>query len=178
MPQWVVGCYRDHVMDILALLPFPFHSIMVSHLSDQSIHTHTMILSYYDAYTIVELCRWDDRSSVVTPHEDTFYLVAFLRSALPDSGDPTQSLEYLSRQNKKILEFCDDAGIEIKQYLPDHRSRAEWARHFGPKWGRFLRQKGQFDPKCMLATGQGIPFPLVRNSWLTTGHQQDKDTNS
>ncbi|RWW21755.1 hypothetical protein GW17_00014085 [Ensete ventricosum] len=63
-----------------------------------------------------------------------FYLVAFLRSALPDSGDPTQSLEYLSRQNKKILDFCDDAGIEIKQYLPVHRSRAEWARHFGPKW--------------------------------------------
>ncbi|CAL9194590.1 unnamed protein product [Musa hybrid cultivar] len=103
--------------------------------------------------------KWDDRSSVVTPHEDTFYLVAFLRSALPDSGDPTQSLEYLSRQNKKILEFCDDAGIEIKQYLPDHRSRAKWARHFGPKWGRFLRRKDRFDPKCMLATGQGILPP-------------------
>ncbi|RRT77995.1 hypothetical protein B296_00000302 [Ensete ventricosum] len=136
--------------------------------SDRSIHTHTMILSYYDAYTIAELCRWDDRSSVVTPHEDMFYLVAFLRSALPDSGDPTQSLEYLSRQNKKILDFCDDAGIEIKQYLPVHRSRAEWARHFGPKWGRFLLRKAQFDPKCMLATGQAIlpPPPSSSSSFV------------
>ncbi|KAJ8513028.1 hypothetical protein OPV22_003462 [Ensete ventricosum] len=103
--------------------------------------------------------KWDDRSSVVTPDEEVFYLVAFLRSALSDSDDSTQSLGYLSQQNQKILEFCDEVGIEIKQYLPHHPSRTEWARHFGPKWGRFVRRKAQFDPKFILGTGQGIFQP-------------------
>ncbi|URD97054.1 cytokinin dehydrogenase [Musa troglodytarum] len=103
--------------------------------------------------------KWDDRSSVVTPDEEVFYLVAFLRSALSDSDDPTQSLEYLSQQNQKILEFCDEVGIGIKQYLPHHPTRTEWARHFGPKWARFVRRKAQFDPKFILGTGQGIFHP-------------------
>lgn len=95
----------------------------------------------------------------MTPDEDVFYLVAFLRSALPESGDSTQSLEYLSRQNREILEFCRHAGIEIKQYLPYHTTRTEWAQHFGRKWPRFLRYKAQFDPKCILGSGQGIFQP-------------------
>nr|XP_010907734.1 cytokinin dehydrogenase 5 [Elaeis guineensis] len=103
--------------------------------------------------------KWDERSSVVTPDEEVFYVVAFLRSALPDSDESTQSLEYLSDQNERILAFCDEAGIEVKQYLPHHVTRAEWARHFGAKWGRFLKLKAQFDPECILGLGQGIFLP-------------------
>ncbi|XP_010932844.1 cytokinin dehydrogenase 5 [Elaeis guineensis] len=102
--------------------------------------------------------KWDERSSAVTPDEEVFYLVGFLRSALPYSGESTQSLEYLSQQNERILAFCDEAGIEVKQYLPHHLTRAEWARHFGTKWDRFLRLKAEFDPKGILGSGQGI-FP-------------------
>ncbi|EHA8587671.1 Cytokinin dehydrogenase 5 [Cocos nucifera] len=104
--------------------------------------------------------KWDERSSAVTPDEEVFYLVAFLRSALPDPDESTQSLEYLSDQNERILAFCDESGIEVKQYLPHQETRAEWARHFGPKWSRFLKLKAQFDPKCILGSGQGI-FPLA-----------------
>ncbi|XP_072988160.1 cytokinin dehydrogenase 5 [Typha latifolia] len=100
--------------------------------------------------------KWDERSSVVTPDEEVFYLVALLRSALPDSGESTQSLEYLSKQNQQILDFCDESGIEVKQYLPHYRTQSDWARHFGPKWERFLRLKSEFDPKFILGTGQGI----------------------
>lgn len=129
-------------------------------------------------YNICAYYRWDDRSSVVTPDEEVFYLVAFLRSALSDSDDPTQSLEYLSQQNQKILEFCDEVGIEMKQYLPHHPSRTEWARHFGPKWARFVRRKAQFDPKFILGTGQGIfqpsssPLSLLFPSWGPHGSHQ------
>ncbi|WOK99397.1 cytokinin dehydrogenase 5 [Canna indica] len=100
--------------------------------------------------------KWDERSSAVTPDEDVFYLVAFLRSALPGSDDSTQTLEYLNQQNREILEFCDRSGIEIKQYLPHHTTRADWVRHFGPKWDQFLRRKAWFDPKSILGTGQAI----------------------
>ncbi|CAM0883389.1 unnamed protein product [Alopecurus aequalis] len=100
--------------------------------------------------------KWDPRSSVVTPDEDVFYLVAFLRSALP--GAP-QSLEALTRQNRQILDFCAKAGIGAKQYLPNHKSQHKWETHFGPaRWERFANLKAEFDPRAMLATGQGI-FP-------------------
>ncbi|PKI35184.1 hypothetical protein CRG98_044459, partial [Punica granatum] len=101
---------------------------------------------------------WDERTSVVTPDEDIFYLVALLRSAL-DNGEETQSLEYLTDQNHRILEFCVQEGIDIKQYLPHYTSEAEWAGHFGAKWDKFRRNKMQFDPKHILATGQGIFKP-------------------
>ncbi|KAL2521086.1 Cytokinin dehydrogenase 5 [Forsythia ovata] len=48
--------------------------------------------------------KWDNKSSTVTPEEDIFYLVAFLRSAL-DNGTETQTLEYLRNQNRQILRF-------------------------------------------------------------------------
>ncbi|KAG0478973.1 hypothetical protein HPP92_013692 [Vanilla planifolia] len=105
--------------------------------------------------------RWDERTSVVVPDEDIFYLVAFLRSAVPVLGDTTKTLQYLNRQNQQILEFCYSTGIKVKQYLPSYNGRAEWERHFGPeRWERFLRRKAEFDPSCILGTGQGIFRPV------------------
>lgn len=108
--------------------------------------------------------RWDERSSVVTPSEEVFYLVAFLRTAVPDSSDPSQRLDYLARQNDQILDFCKRSGIEIKQYLPNYATRHEWEQHFGDKWERFLRRKAEFDPKRILGTGQGIFQPSAASS--------------
>jgi cytokinin dehydrogenase len=71
---------------------------------------------------------------VVTPDEDVFYLVAFLRSA--------QSLEELELQNRQIF---SEAGIGAKQYLPSHKAQHEWAEHFGAaRWERFARLKTHF----------------------------------
>ncbi|KAJ4816257.1 Cytokinin dehydrogenase 5 [Rhynchospora pubera] len=110
--------------------------------------------------------KWDERSSVVTPDEDVFYLVAFLRSAVPDSTEPSQTLEYLMQQNERILEFCAGSGIEVKQYLPHYETQGEWARHFGPKWDRFVKLKSVFDPKSILAVGQRIFEPIGAHSSL------------
>lgn len=91
----------------------------------------------------------------MTPDEEVFYLVALLRSALTD-GEETQKLEYLKDQNRRILEFCEQAKINVKQYLPHHATREEWEAHFGDKWDRFRRLKAEFDPRHILATGQRI----------------------
>ncbi|XP_038716240.1 cytokinin dehydrogenase 5-like [Tripterygium wilfordii] len=99
--------------------------------------------------------KWDRRSSAVTPDEDVFYLVAFLRSAL-DDGEETRILEYLTNQNRQILRFCDDAGIKVKQYLPHYTTRQEWMEHFGDKWELFSQRKMEFDPRFILASGQRI----------------------
>lgn len=106
--------------------------------------------------------KWDERSSVVTPDdEQVFYLVALLRSAL-DNGEETQTLEYLSDQNRQILRFCDDAGIKIKQYLPHYNTQKQWMDHFGDKWPMIYQRKMEFDPKHILATGQRIFQPNFR----------------
>lgn len=102
--------------------------------------------------------KWDERSSVVTPDEEVFYLVALLRSAL-DNGEETQTLEYLSDQNRQILRFCDDAGIMIKQYLPHYNTQKQWMDHFGDKWPMIYQRKMEFDPKHILATGQRLFQP-------------------
>lgn len=102
--------------------------------------------------------KWDERSSVVTPDEEVFYLVALLRSAL-DNAEETQTLEYLSNQNRQILRFCDDSGIKIKQYLPHYTTQQEWMDHFGDKWSKIYHRKIEFDPKHILATGQRIFKP-------------------
>ncbi|PIN22949.1 Proteins containing the FAD binding domain [Handroanthus impetiginosus] len=104
--------------------------------------------------------KWDEKSSVVTPNEDVFYLVALLRSAL-DNGDDTQSLDYLKHQNRQILQFCEDEGINVIQYLPHYTTQQEWKRHFGDKWALFSRRKMEFDPRNILATGQRIFTPSI-----------------
>lgn len=104
--------------------------------------------------------KWDDRTSVVTPNEEVFYLVALLRSAL-ENGEETQSLQYLTDQNRKVLKFCEDEKIAIKQYLPHYTTQQDWMNHFGSKWDQFYKMKMKFDPKRILATGQRIFGPIV-----------------
>lgn len=110
--------------------------------------------------------KWEDRSSIVTPNEDVFYLVALLRSAL-DDGENTQSLKYLSNQNSQILKYCDDTGINVKQYLPHYTSHQDWVDHFADKWALFSQRKTEFDPRRILATGQHIFKPSFLNKRQT-----------
>ncbi|XP_074577608.1 cytokinin dehydrogenase 4-like [Curcuma longa] len=95
--------------------------------------------------------KWDNRTSAVIPDEEIFYLVAFLSSA-PSQG----SLEQALKLNTEVLEFCNRAGIRMKQYLPHYSTQEEWRAHFGDQWGRFSRRKEIYDPLNILAPGQRI----------------------
>ncbi|KAK9164252.1 hypothetical protein Syun_005154 [Stephania yunnanensis] len=100
--------------------------------------------------------KWDQRSSVVTPDEDVFYLVALLRSATEEGP---HTLDNLRDQNRRILHFCEESGIKVKRYLPDHSTLDEWKGHFGEKWEAFKQMKMKFDPSHILAVGQRIFQP-------------------
>ncbi|XAR54417.1 Cytokinin dehydrogenase [Bertholletia excelsa] len=104
----------------------------------------------------VDKSKWDNRTSVVLPDEDIFYLVAFLSSAVPSTG--TDGLEHILTKNKRILDYCEKAKLGIKQYLPHYTTQEEWRAHFGPRWETFLRRKSAYDPFAILAPGQRI-FP-------------------
>ncbi|XP_062148850.1 cytokinin dehydrogenase 3-like [Alnus glutinosa] len=95
--------------------------------------------------------KWDDRMSAVIPDEDVFYTIGFLHSSGFDDW------EALDAQNKEILLFCNNAGIEVKQYLPKYyKTKEEWKNHFGKKWRTFQERKSQFDPKMILSPGQRV----------------------
>ncbi|KAE8658172.1 Cytokinin dehydrogenase 2 [Hibiscus syriacus] len=94
--------------------------------------------------------KWDDRMSASIPDEEIFYTVGFL---LASGFDNWQTYD---DQNMAVLQFCQNAGIEVKQYLPDYTTKDDWSRHFGPKWNAFQQKKQQFDPKFLLSPGQSI----------------------
>ncbi|XP_038712361.1 cytokinin dehydrogenase 6-like [Tripterygium wilfordii] len=103
----------------------------------------------------VSKSKWDNRTSVVIPEEDIFYLVAFLSSAVPYSTG-NDGLEHVLTQNKRILDFCDTANLGMKQYLPHYTTQEEWKTHFGPQWQAFVQRKYAYDPLAILAPGQRI----------------------
>ncbi|XP_071685864.1 cytokinin dehydrogenase 5-like [Rutidosis leptorrhynchoides] len=111
--------------------------------------------------------KWDEETSVVTPNEDVFYLVALLRSAL-HSSDKAQTLERLSDENRQILSFCKDQNIGVKQYLPHYTTQQEWIDHHGEKWHKFSKRKMEFDPRHILATGQRIFVPDFNSKTRTS----------
>ncbi|XP_068461873.1 cytokinin dehydrogenase 4-like [Phaseolus vulgaris] len=94
--------------------------------------------------------KWNDKMSAVTPNEDVFYAVSLLHATGFDKVEEFQA------QNQQILDFCEDAGIEIKQYLPQNKTRKEWMKQFGSKWKIFQERKTQFDPNRILSPGQRI----------------------
>lgn len=105
---------------------------------------------------------------MVTPDEDVFYLVALLRSALDNGGEETLTLKHLSDENRKILKFCKESKINVKQYLPHYTTQKEWMDHYGDKWPQINRRKMEFDPRHILATGQRIfepSFTSLLRSW-------------
>ncbi|XP_060209927.1 cytokinin dehydrogenase 3-like [Lycium barbarum] len=95
--------------------------------------------------------KWDDRMSAVIPEEETFYCVGLLHSA---SG--YDECKILDDQNEEILNYCDKAGLNIKQYLPHYKTKEDWTKHFGKNWNIFQQRKTQFDPKMILSPGQRI----------------------
>ncbi|XP_057495530.1 cytokinin dehydrogenase 6-like isoform X1 [Actinidia eriantha] len=103
----------------------------------------------------VNKSRWDKRTSVVLPDEDIFYLVAFLSSAIPLSTG-TDGLERILNRNKRIIDFCEEAHLGVKQYLPHYTTEEKWKAHFGKDWEVFVQRKLAYDPLAILAPGQKI----------------------
>ncbi|XP_047974012.1 cytokinin dehydrogenase 6-like [Salvia hispanica] len=109
----------------------------------------------------VNKSRWKNGTSLVTPDEDVFYLVAFLSSAVPSSAGK-DGLDAILARNRRIVKFISDSNLGIKQYLPHYNSTQEWREHFGAKWEIFLRRKMLYDPLAILAPGQRI-FPRAND---------------
>ncbi|KAH9552870.1 hypothetical protein CY35_09G089200 [Sphagnum magellanicum] len=95
--------------------------------------------------------KWDSRTAAVVPDEEVFYVVAFLKNALPSRP----GLESMLDENARILRVCED--LNGKHYLPKYTEEEQWKRHFGcEKWTAFVQNKHMFDPHGILAPGHNI----------------------
>ncbi|CAH9102719.1 unnamed protein product [Cuscuta europaea] len=103
----------------------------------------------------VDKSKWKKGTSLVTPEDNIFYLVAFLSSANPSSTGK-DGLQHILLQNRRILEFCTKDKIGMKQYLPHYNTREEWRTHFGSQWETFVKRKSLYDPLAILAPGHRI----------------------
>ncbi|XP_074306728.1 cytokinin dehydrogenase 1-like [Silene latifolia] len=103
----------------------------------------------------VNQSRWNSKTSLVTPEEDVFYLVAFLTSAMPSSTG-SDGLEHILAMNRRIINFCNIAQLGVKQYLPHYDNEDGWKAHFGRRWDAFSQRKYNYDPQAILAPGQRI----------------------
>ncbi|CAN1263345.1 Cytokinin dehydrogenase 3 [Linum perenne] len=101
-------------------------------------------------FTPMNRNKWDERMSAVIPDEDIFYSFGLL--IITEVGDWQKYFD----QNADILEYCANARIEVKQYLPTYSNQADWIRHFGAKWPIFQQRKAKFDPNFILSPGQKI----------------------
>ncbi|XP_010451118.1 PREDICTED: cytokinin dehydrogenase 4-like, partial [Camelina sativa] len=95
--------------------------------------------------------KWNNLMSTMSPDEDVFYVIGLLQSA-----GGSQNWQELENLNDKIIQFCENSGIKIKEYLMHYTRKEDWIKHFGPKWYDFLRRKIMFDPKRLLSPGQDI----------------------
>nr|ABN05765.1 hypothetical protein MtrDRAFT_AC148775g30v2 [Medicago truncatula] len=59
-------------------------------------------------------------------------------------------------QNHDILQFCNDAGIKIKEYLTRNKTHQEWVEHFGTKCNCLKREKLNLIPKEYCHQGKGF----------------------
>ncbi|XP_030457982.1 cytokinin dehydrogenase 1 [Syzygium oleosum] len=103
----------------------------------------------------VNKSKWNNKTSLVTPDEDIFYMVAFLPSAVP-SPSGTKSLEHILAQNERIKSLSSTMFLGIKQYLCHYSTQEEWQTHFGPQWEVFVQRKSEYDPLAILGPGQRI----------------------
>lgn len=99
---------------------------------------------------MLKFCRWDDRMSAVIPEEEIFYTLGLLHSCEPSH------YHIFDEFNGRIMGFCKENGIEVKQYLPHYESIQDWIIHFASKWETIQRRKAMFDPKFILSPGQNI----------------------
>ncbi|KAL0555016.1 hypothetical protein IC582_008947 [Cucumis melo] len=142
-------------------VPHPWLNLMIprSNIRDFAAEVFGKILSDSTSGPIliypVNKSKWNNKTSLVTPDEEIFYLVGFLFSALPTSTGK-ESLEYILAQNQIILDYCARALPGCKQYLPHYRSQDEWQAHFGSKWRVLKERKSAYDPLSILAPGQRV----------------------
>jgi FAD/FMN-containing dehydrogenase len=87
------------------------------------------------------------------PEGDTFFLFGLLRNAIPPT--PERAAELVAA-NRRLFKQARAVGGFFYPVDSVPMTKADWRRHFGPRWPQLAADKQAFDPDALLAPGQGI----------------------
>ncbi|WP_133742300.1 FAD-binding protein [Actinorugispora endophytica] len=90
------------------------------------------------------------------PDDPEVFLFALLKTATPGPGAPTP--EEMVEANRSLYERVRDLGGYQYPVGTVPMSEDDWRRHFGDAWPDLAAAKQKYDPRNILAPGQGV-FP-------------------
>lgn len=88
------------------------------------------------------------------PDEDVVFLFSLLRTAAPDIG--AISAEAMITANSALYKQVRELGGFQYPIGSIPTTRADWRAHFGPEWQFLVHARHRYDPRGILAPGQGI----------------------
>jgi cytokinin dehydrogenase len=91
------------------------------------------------------------RPFVKAPAEPEAFLFALLRTTVPPTTSQSQRVA-----NRALYERARDAGGKQYPVGSVPTTPADWRDHYGPTYPAVLAARGMFDPRRILAPGQGI----------------------
>jgi len=95
------------------------------------------------------------RPFLEVPNEETLFLFDILRTVPPDPAAVRATLDV----NRALFEQARNLGGKRYAISAVEFSQQDWREHFGRDFFLFALRKAQFDPKKVLAPGQGIFAP-------------------
>lgn len=93
------------------------------------------------------------RPFVSVPDSDIVYLMSVLRTVAPPDQEVAAAMV---ADNRAIYERAREVGATDYPVAAVPKSPADWRRHFGDRYREFAAAKKRFDPRHLLAPGQGI----------------------
>ena len=87
------------------------------------------------------------------PRQETFFLFALLRHAVPSSEE---NIQRLLNENQRIFTTLQQCGGVRYMIDAPYTTATAWAAHFGKLWPLFLSMKEKFDPCNILVPLPGI----------------------
>lgn len=91
-----------------------------------------------------------------TPTDPEVFLFALLKTATPGPGAP--SAQEMVDANRSLYERLRDVGGYQYPVGSIPMGPRDWRTHFGDAWSKLATAKRRYDPRTILAPGQGI-FP-------------------
>ena len=164
--EWLNRIYET-VEQIEALqLPSPWLNVFVPDAATDEIVTELLTtLTPADAGGVALLYPTNrsllTRPQVMVPEGPVFFLLALLRAVSPPDD---AEAERLIAENDALYARVRAVGGTNYPVNALHLSPADWRAHYGDRWPAVHSAKDRYDPRRVLAPGQGIFEPVSRVS--------------
>ncbi|MEU4363732.1 FAD-binding protein [Promicromonospora sp. NPDC023987] len=164
--EWLNRIYET-VEQIEALrLPSPWLNVFIPDATTDEVVTELLTtLTPADAGGVALLYPTNrsliTRPQVVVPEGPVFFLLALLRAVSPPDDAEAERLIAENDAQYARVRAVGGTGYPVNAL---HLSPADWREHYADRWPAVRSAKARYDPRRVLAPGQGIFEPVSRAS--------------